>query len=202
AISNTATAPSKHLRKSDITVGWLRCEVVGCGAASRRDRRPRFWILRQCVCDLVPRRPRSDVGVKLRSDAGVAVERPHANRDLGAVWPGAAEEARAAGGAERLDRTLTLAKNANQVGALKQAELLALDASLRQSERAGVLPAARAMTMAGPDERRIDLEANPAAQATSTDRLGHGELLPVASATGARRTRETTAIGRCGRRRR
>ena len=56
---------------------------------------------------------------------------------------------------------------------MKQSELLTLDACLREAEGAGVPPAARAMAMARADERRIDLEADPAAKATSTDGVEH-----------------------------
>jgi hypothetical protein len=56
---------------------------------------------------------------------------------------------------------------------LTQSELLTFDACLREAERAGVPPAARAMAMARADEGRIDLEADPAAKATSTDGVGH-----------------------------
>jgi hypothetical protein len=80
--------------------------------------------------------------MKLRADARIAVEGAHADGDLRSVWPSSSEEARTAGRAEGLDRTMPFAIHANEVSALEQAELLTWNASLCETERAGVLPAA------------------------------------------------------------
>jgi hypothetical protein len=79
--------------------------------------------------------------MKLRPDARIAVEGVHADGDLRSNWPSSSEKARTAGRAEGFDRTLPFAIDANEFSALKEAELLTLDAGLRETERAGALPA-------------------------------------------------------------
>ena len=79
--------------------------------------------------------------MKLRPDARIAVKGAQADGDLRSIWPSSSEKARTAGRTEGFDRTLSFAIDANEVSALKEVELLTFDASLRETERAGVLPA-------------------------------------------------------------
>ena len=102
------------------------------------------------IHDLIPRGTRGAESVELRADAGIAVERPEADRDLVALWPFSAEQARAADRAERLHSTALRPEHANQLFAGKQAKPRTRDAPLRSAEGAGVLTAPRAMTVIGP----------------------------------------------------
>src|SRR5438128_5520313 len=74
--------------------------------------------------------------------------------------------------AEGFARALALAVDPNEISAREQAELLAADTRLGKSECARVLPAARAMAMAGANEWWIDFEADGSAEATSGDDCG------------------------------
>ena len=103
--------------------------------------------------DVVPRRPRGDEVVELRADAGVAVERPEADRDLFALRPLGAEQARAADRAEGLHPAVARPEDADQLLTGKQAEPRARDASLRSAEGARVLAAPRAVAVIGPRGR-------------------------------------------------
>src|SRR5204863_4396584 len=114
-----------------------------------------------------------DERVELRPKLGVVVERPHADRDLISVWPPAAEEARPADGAERLDGASLRLVDGDQLLAREQAEPLARDPRLHARLRAGVLSAARAVAVVRVREGRLDLEADPAAEAASTHRRRH-----------------------------
>src|SRR5262249_3663680 len=55
-----------------------------------------FAILRQFVCDLIPRSSRIHATVKVRPNSGIVIEGSHANRYLWTLWPVAAEQARTA----------------------------------------------------------------------------------------------------------
>src|SRR5215210_7949779 len=130
---------------------------VGIGS-----RVPRQAVLREHV----PRGAGVHERVVLRPDLRIAVERAEPDRDLIAVGPVAAEEARAARRAEDLRRRAAVGPvDAEQLLALAQPEALARDASLRQPERPRVLAAERAVAMVGAQEGRVDLEAHAAAEA-------------------------------------
>src|SRR5215510_1337925 len=55
-----------------------------------------FAVLRQFVCDLIPRSSRIHATVKVRPNSGIVIEGSHANRYLWTLWPVAAEQARTA----------------------------------------------------------------------------------------------------------
>ena len=122
---------------------------------------------------LVPRRPRVDKDVGLRPELRIVVQGAEPDRDLVPLRPVATEQARAARGAERLHLAVSRSKDADQLLALKQPELLARNASLREAERPGVLAAARAVAVDGDPKRQRHLEANAAAEAAAMDRLSH-----------------------------
>src|SRR5213593_2117942 len=102
----------------------------------------RSRVSRQAVVrELVPLGARVGEGVVLRPDLRIAVERAEPDRDLVALGPVGAEEARAADRAEDLPRRSALGlEHAQQLLALEQTKLLPRHASLRQAERARVLP--------------------------------------------------------------
>jgi hypothetical protein len=75
--------------------------------------------------------------------------------------------------AKSLHCALSLSVNANQVFALQQTELLLLHTGLRTHRRPGMFLAAFAMTMPRPDERRLNLETDSAAEATSSNNFAH-----------------------------
>ena len=94
-------------------------------------------VVREAVIwDVIPRRPRGDEGVELRTDAGLAIERPEADRDLFALRPFRAEQARAADRAERLYSATVRPEDADQVLTGKQPEPCSRDASLCPAEGA------------------------------------------------------------------
>src|SRR5712664_860801 len=93
----------------------------------------------------LPGRRVGDVRVVLRPDPGVAVERAEADRDLRAVGPRAAEDARAAEGAEGLRGAALRIPGADQLLPLQQPEALARHAPLGQAVPAGVPAAAGAV---------------------------------------------------------
>src|SRR5687768_7228502 len=99
-------------------------------------------VVREAVIrDLMPGRPRGDEGVELRADAGLAVERPKANRDFFALRPFRAEQARAAYRAKGLHAAVVRPEDADQLLTGKQAEPRTRDASLRSAKGARVLSA-------------------------------------------------------------
>src|SRR4249920_629620 len=124
---------------------------------------------RQAVLgELVPRSARIDEGVVLGPDLRIAVQRTEANRDLVAVRPVAAEEARAAVRAEDLPRRPALGpEDAQQLLAREQPEPIARHPALREPERARVLAAEGAVAVIRPSERKVDLEPHASAQAAS-----------------------------------
>ena len=96
-----------------------------------------FVVTRQAVIrELVPNRARGDEGVELRTDLRFAVERAEADRDLVALRPLSAEEARSADRAEGLHAAIVGPEDAEQFLPLEQAETLPGDASLRAAEGA------------------------------------------------------------------
>src|SRR5262249_5415658 len=94
-----------------------------------------------------------------------AVERAEADRNLVALRPRVAEQARAADGAERLHATVVGPVDADQLLAGEQPEARTRHAALRAAKGSRVLAAARAVAVIGPDERRGHLEADAAAKA-------------------------------------
>src|SRR5439155_10739142 len=115
-----------------------------------------------------PRDCRADPGAVLRADARVLVEGAEAHRHDVAVGPLRAEEARPALDAEDLAAAAVLGlPEAEQALACEHAELLWADTCLRLAVGSRVLPAARAVAVVRPDERRIDLEADTAAEAAA-----------------------------------
>jgi len=60
-------------------------------------------------------------------------------------------------------------KDAQELLALEQPELLARNAPLREAERARVLAAERAMAVIRPAEGQVDLEADASAEAASRE---------------------------------
>src|SRR5436190_16950038 len=132
----------------------------------------RLVVARQAVVrELLPGRARGDEEVELRMDSRVAVERPEADRDLVALRPLVAEQARAADRAERLHASAVRPVDADQLLAREQAEALARDAPLGSAKRARVLAATRAVAVVGPEERRRDLKPDAAAEARSAQRV-------------------------------
>src|SRR5689334_7968047 len=119
----------------------------------------------------VPRSPGIHERVVLRPDLRVAVERAQPNRDLVAVRPVAAEETGAADRAKDLDRSaLGRGVHTQQLLAGKQAEPLTRDPALREAEGARMLATAGAVAVVRAPERRLDLEADAAAETAALDR--------------------------------
>jgi len=122
-------------------------------------------VSRQAVVrELVPGGPRGGEEMKLRPDAGVAVQRPETDRNLVALRPLGAEQAGTADRAEGLHASAVRPEDADQLLAGEQAEALSRNTSLRPAECALVLAATRAVTVIGPEEGRRHLEADAAAQ--------------------------------------
>src|SRR5215468_7897478 len=103
--------------------------------------------LQAVVGDLGPGRRRRGVGVVLRTDPRIAVERAEADGDLRPVGPGAAEQTRPADGTERLRRPALGMVDPDQFLAVEQPECLSRHAALGEAERTGVLTAPRAMAV-------------------------------------------------------
>ena len=103
-----------------------------------------------------------------RPDLRVAVQGAETHGDPLAFGPLAAEQARAAHGAERLDRAARVV-DADQLLALEQAELLARDVSDREPESARVLAAARAVTVDRAREGQRHLELDAPTEAAAAD---------------------------------
>src|SRR4029453_11066595 len=89
----------------------------------------------------------------------VAVQRPEPDGDLVAFRPFPAEQACAANRAEGPHASVARSEDADQLLTGEQAKALARNASLRTAERPGVLPAARAVAVIGPEEGGRHLEA-------------------------------------------
>lgn len=136
-------------------------------------------MLGETIRDLVPRGARTNVSVKLRPDSRIIIERAHANGDLFALRPVAAEKAGTARLAKCLHRSLPFAVNPDELGALEQLKLLLLHPRLGADSGAGMLPATIAMTMARSQKRREDLEPHSATETTAGDRFRH--LFPLPS---------------------
>jgi hypothetical protein len=116
--------------------------------------------------------------VELRTDLGVAVERAEAHRDLLAFRPAAAEQRRAADAAEDLDSSALLGRvDAEELLAREEPELLARNPRRRQAESPRMLAAERAVAVVGAAKRKFDLKCDAAAEAATTDRMGHGATL-------------------------
>jgi len=108
--------------------------------------------------------------VELRADAGVPSSDPSRMPILSPSGQIPAEQARAADRAERLHASVVRPEDADQLLTGEQAKALARNASLRQAEGPGVLSAARAVAMIGPEKGRRHLEADAAAQAGAAER--------------------------------
>jgi hypothetical protein len=134
-----------------------------------------FAILRQSVCDLIPRRSTIDVSVKLRPNSGIIIKGSHANRYLQAVRPVAAKQARAAVQTESFHRAFAFSINFNQLFTSQQAKLFLSHAGLSTNRRSGMFAAPIAMTMTGADKGSIDFKTNPAAKTTASDNFLHSK---------------------------
>ena len=113
--------------------------------------------------------------MKLWPNAGVVVERSHANRYLRSVWPIAAEEAGTTVYAERFHSALAFSIDFDQFFALEEPELFFQYPRLRAYSCAGMLAAAVAMTVARLQKGRVDFKTYAATQTTATDRLFHAK---------------------------
>jgi hypothetical protein len=111
--------------------------------------------------------------MKLWPNAGVVVERSHANRHLRTVWPISAEEAGTAVYTKRFHRAFAFSVNLDQVFALEEAELLLKCPRLRAHGRPRMLAAAVAMAVTRLQKRRIDFKTHATTQAAATDRFFH-----------------------------
>lgn len=131
--------------------------------ASNRDSEATFGVLRQIVCNYIPRRAIHDEGVGLRTNSGIIVERAHANGDLFAFRPIASEQTRTAIHTERFHRAFTFTINFDQLFALQETEVLAQNPRLGAYRSAGMFPAAIAMAVIGLYKRRFNFEPHPAA---------------------------------------
>jgi plastocyanin len=123
------------------------------------------------IRNLIPGCPRSDEGVELRADPGLAVKRPEADRDLFALRPLCTEQARAADRAEGLHASAVRPEDADQLLTGEQSESHARNASLRSAKGARVLSAPRAVAVIGPAEGRRHLEVDAAAEARAVERV-------------------------------
>ena len=106
----------------------------------------------------------------LRPDRRVAVERAEAHRDLGVGERVAAEQRRAAVRAEQLRYARRRPERAQPLLALQEPEAALRHAPVRRGAGAGAPLAACAVAVAGRQERRGDLEAHRAAQASALER--------------------------------
>ena len=114
--------------------------------------------------------------MKLWPNAGVVIERSHANRHLRTVWPIATEQAGTAVDAKRFDRAFAFSVNPDQLFALDETELFPQYPRLRAHGRSRMLAAAVAMTMTRLQKRGLDFKTYAATQAAATDRLFHAKL--------------------------
>jgi len=114
--------------------------------------------------------------MKLRPDAGVVIERPHANRHLRTLWPIATEKAGTAVNTERFHSAFAFSVNLDQLFALEETEPFLQNPCLRAHGRSGMLAAAVAMTVTRLQKRGLDFKTYAATQAAATDRLFHAKL--------------------------
>ena len=134
-----------------------------------------FAILRQSVCDLIPRRSTIDVSVKLRPNSGIIIKGSHANRYLRTLRPVAAKQARTAVHTESFHGAFAFSIDFNQLLTLQQAKLFLSHARLGTNGRSRMFAAPIAMTMTGADKGRIDFKPNPAAKTTASDKFLHSK---------------------------
>ena len=78
-----------------------------------------LWILREAVCDRIPRSAAFYESVKLGSNPRVIIERPHANGNLIAFRPVSPEQAGTAIDAKGFHRAFALAVGFDELFALK-----------------------------------------------------------------------------------
>jgi hypothetical protein len=114
--------------------------------------------------------------MKLWPNAGVVIERPHANRHLRTLWPIATKEAGTAVYAKRLHSAFAFSVNLDQLFALEETELFPQYPRLRAYGCPRMLAAAVAMTMTRLQKRGLDFKTYAATQAAATDRLFHAKL--------------------------
>jgi hypothetical protein len=114
--------------------------------------------------------------MKLWPNAGVVIERPHANRYLRTLWPIATEKAGTAVYTERFHSAFAFSVNLDQLFALEETELFPQYPRLRAHGRSRMLAAAVAMTMTRLQKRGLDFKTYAATQAAATDRLFHAKL--------------------------
>ena len=169
-LCRACSQPGSRARGPRTAGAWLRLADLRLGPLllRRSIRIPRQPVVRE----LLPVGAKVHEGVVLRPDLRVAVERAEPDRDLVPLRPVAAEEARSTDRAEDFRRATVGSVDPEQLLPREQPELPAGDAALRQAEGAGVLAAARAVTVARPTERQLDLEANAAAEAAPLQETG------------------------------
>ena len=114
--------------------------------------------------------------MKLWPNAGVVIERSHANRHLKTLRPIAAKQAGTAVYAKRFHSAFTFSVNLEQFFALEETELFRQYPRLRAHGRSRMLAAAVAMTVARLQKGRVDFKTNAATQAATRDRLFHAKL--------------------------
>src|SRR5438552_18958653 len=114
--------------------------------------------MRKIIGDGVPRRAALDKGMKVRPDAVVVIERPHANRHLRTLWPIATEKAGTAVYTERFHSAFAFSVNHDQLFALEETELFPQYPRLRAHGRSRMLAAAVAMTLTPQQKRGLDLD--------------------------------------------
>jgi hypothetical protein len=114
--------------------------------------------------------------MKLWPNAGVVIERSHANRHLRAVWPIPAEEAGTAVFTKSFHSAFAFSVYLDHFFSLEEAELFLQYPRLCAHGCSRMLAAAVAMTMTGLQKRRVDFKTHTAAQAAATDRLFHAKL--------------------------
>ena len=113
--------------------------------------------------------------MKLWPNAGVVIERSHANRYLRTLWPIATEKAGTAVYTERFHSAFAFSVNLDQLFALEETELFPQYPRLRAHGRSRMLTAAVAMTVARLQKRRINFKTHATAQAAPTDRFFHAK---------------------------
>src|SRR5437764_11161999 len=112
-----------HLQQSKVTAACV-CRRLRCGTPIRK-----LW--QAVIADLLPRRFGLNEAVVLRPNAGVVVEAAQADRDLRALRPGPAEQARTADPAKRLGHAARRPEHFDLLGAREQPEALPRHAALR-----------------------------------------------------------------------
>ena len=114
--------------------------------------------------------------MKLWPNAWVVIERSHANRHLGTLWPIPTKEAGTAVDAKRFHSAFAFSVNLDQLFALEETELFPQNPRLRAYGCPRMLAAAIAMTMTRLQKRGLDFKTYAATQAAATDRLFHAKL--------------------------